>query len=168
MGRNPLPVTSAGHVLHPLLVLKIPANGFANAGFKRFLRPPTQFAFNLPRIHGIAPVVSRTVLHERDQFASRPPPPPPPPFHPRYRKPRARSPGWASHSNRRCCKFLPELPAPVPVRPPHNGPPHKSSPAHSAHRRTPVTACRRARSKSSAGSTSPETETFHNYSSNWS
>src|SRR6202041_3937978 len=86
MGRNPLPVTSAGHVLHPLLVLKIPANGFANAGFKRFLRPPTQFAFNLPRIHGIAPVVSRTVLHERDQFASRPSRPPPP-FLPHIPKP---------------------------------------------------------------------------------
>src|ERR1700733_15588708 len=86
MGRNPLPVTSAGPVLPPLLVLKIPANGFANAGFKRFLRPPTQFAFNLPRIHGIAPVVSRTVLHERDQFASRPSRPPRP-FIPDIAKP---------------------------------------------------------------------------------
>src|ERR1700721_3959560 len=73
--RNPLPVTSARHILRPLLVLKIPANGFANSGFKCFFRPPTQFALNLPRIHGIAPVVSRTVLHERDQFSSRRPRP---------------------------------------------------------------------------------------------
>src|SRR6202789_4016348 len=166
MRRNPLPVTSAGHVLHPLLVLKIPANGFANSGFKRFLRPPTQFAFNLPRIHGIAPVVSRAVLHEGDQFASRPSRPRRHFIHDIANRvhdlqvglliPTADVVGLSRNSPRQhqcdrraMVRHINPVPHILPV---------------AVHRKRLAL----ARSQSYAGATSPETETFHNYWSNWS
>src|SRR5260370_3688814 len=65
---NPLPVASAGYIPYPLFILKVPANGLANTIFKCGLRRPSELALNLARIHGITAVVSRAVLHKRDQI----------------------------------------------------------------------------------------------------
>ena len=49
------------HVGHPLGVVQIPLNGFADAGFERFGRLPTQFGFELAGVDGVAAVVTRAV-----------------------------------------------------------------------------------------------------------
>src|SRR5580698_4413724 len=68
---NPLPITSAGHILRPRLIFKIPANRLANARLKSLFRFPSQLAFNLACIHRVAAVVAGTVLHECNQAAPR-------------------------------------------------------------------------------------------------
>src|SRR5271167_1706504 len=72
MCRNPLPVASAGHVPHPRLVLEIPANGHADATFKRGLRLPSQLTLDLARVHRVAAVVAGPILHKCDQVATWP------------------------------------------------------------------------------------------------
>src|SRR5208283_1625113 len=64
---NPLPVVPARHIPHPGFILKIPANRLPNPALERFLRLPSQFAFDLAGVHGIAPVVAGTILHVRDE-----------------------------------------------------------------------------------------------------
>src|SRR5215472_6924941 len=60
--RNPLTVTSTGDALHPALVFKIPAHCPAQATLQGLLRLPSQLALNLFRVHGIAAVMSWSIL----------------------------------------------------------------------------------------------------------
>src|SRR6478609_9276265 len=64
---HPLPVGTAGHFFNPFVVLQIPGDGLTNAALKSFLRTPLQFAFDLSRVDGIAPIVSGTIFHKRDE-----------------------------------------------------------------------------------------------------
>src|ERR1700722_12835525 len=67
----PLPVTAAGHVANPGFVFQVPAHRLAYSTLERLPRIPSQLALNFTCIHSVAPVVPRTVFHERDQFAAR-------------------------------------------------------------------------------------------------
>src|ERR1700721_2398011 len=71
LGRNPLAVMAGCHFLNPSLVGQIPLPGLADPGFKSLLRLPAQFALDLARIHGVAPVVARTVFDIPNQLAVR-------------------------------------------------------------------------------------------------
>src|SRR3954471_14061125 len=66
-----MPVTSAGHVRHPVIVLKIPADCFAKPAFQRFLGLPPKLPFDLRCIHRVPPVVSRAILDEGDELPTR-------------------------------------------------------------------------------------------------
>ena len=71
MRGNPLPVTSTGDVGHPIVILKIPANGFAKSTLQRLFRSPSQLPLNLARIHRVSPIVPRPILHICDEFFAR-------------------------------------------------------------------------------------------------
>ena len=49
------------HVGYPFGVSQIPLYSFADAGLKRFGKFPSQLAFELARVKGVAPVVARAV-----------------------------------------------------------------------------------------------------------
>ncbi len=57
---------SALHPLHPLRVGQVPLHGFADARLEGLGRLPAQFPFDLARVDGVAPIVTRTILHEID------------------------------------------------------------------------------------------------------
>src|SRR2546430_5828780 len=69
---NPFAVTAACHIAHPLLVFQIPLHRLADPTFKRFLRPPAQFPLNFCSVHGVTPVVPRTILDKCNKLAPRP------------------------------------------------------------------------------------------------
>src|SRR5258708_40049275 len=71
MRLDPLPVSAAGYVAHPIVIFEIPIHGLAYSALKRFLRTPPQFALDLASVHGIAAVMPRTVFDERDQIPAR-------------------------------------------------------------------------------------------------
>src|SRR6266567_4262241 len=71
MRRNPLPVGATGHIAYPRFIIKIPAHCLAKAAFQCCLRLPTQFALDLASVHGVAAIMSRPVLHKRDQLTMR-------------------------------------------------------------------------------------------------
>src|SRR5882672_1427193 len=69
LGRNPLSIPARGYVFHPLLVSQIPLHGLAQAGFETLIGFPAEFTLDLAGIDRIPSVVSRTVLHKRNQFS---------------------------------------------------------------------------------------------------
>src|SRR5580704_18909724 len=71
MRLNPLPVAAAGYVARPFVIFQIPLHRLADAALERLSWPPSKFPLNLRRIHCVTPVVSRTILHKRDQPATR-------------------------------------------------------------------------------------------------
>src|SRR6202008_4955026 len=70
MCRNPLAIAATCHILHPNIVLKIPAHRFANTALKCFLRLPSEFSFDLACVHRVAAVVSGPISDKRDQAAA--------------------------------------------------------------------------------------------------
>ena len=70
MGMDPLLVRTASDPVDPSLIVEIPLDGLSNAGFKGFLRPPSQRCFQFGEIDGISSVMPRPVLYEGDQFPS--------------------------------------------------------------------------------------------------
>src|SRR5215472_9856536 len=67
----PLPVSSAGDFFYPPVIFEIPADGLANSALEAFPRLPPQLSFNLPRVDGVAPVMTWTIFHEGDQTTMR-------------------------------------------------------------------------------------------------
>ena len=65
---NPILVISAGDVFYPILVIEIPLNGFADAGFEGFSGFPAKFAVDFGGIDGVAAVVAGTVGDISDLF----------------------------------------------------------------------------------------------------
>ena len=63
----PFAIRTAGDVIRPIIVIQIPLNGFANAGFKGFCRLPAQFALQLTRINRIAAVMPLAVCHKLNE-----------------------------------------------------------------------------------------------------
>src|SRR5258708_17860178 len=68
---HPLAIGASGYGLNPGRVFQVPLDGFANAGFKSFLRTPTQFRLNLTGIHRISVVVPGTIGDKGDQLTVR-------------------------------------------------------------------------------------------------
>src|SRR5215469_11967086 len=68
---DPLPVTPAGYVSYPAVVLQVPLDGFAQTRLKRFVRLPVELALDLAGVNRIARVVSGAIFHEGDQLAVR-------------------------------------------------------------------------------------------------
>lgn len=66
---DPFTIGAAGDVVDPIGMGEVPLYGFADAGFKGFLRFPAQFFFQFCRINGIAPVVPGPVGDIGDLFA---------------------------------------------------------------------------------------------------
>src|SRR5690242_21302071 len=64
---DPLAVGAAGHVRDPLGIVQVPGNGLAEPGIEGLGGRPTELNGDLREIHRVAPVVSRTVLHEGNQ-----------------------------------------------------------------------------------------------------
>ena len=64
-------VGSALHVVDPLLVIQIPLYGFADTGFKSFLRLPSKLTAHLGRIDGIAAIVAGAIRHIGDLLTIR-------------------------------------------------------------------------------------------------
>ena len=58
----------AGNVAHPLNDIQIPKECFANPGFKYCFGVPTERAFNLASVDGVAPVLTGMVREKRDVF----------------------------------------------------------------------------------------------------
>src|SRR5258708_13196155 len=71
MRLDPLPVSAAGYVAHPIVIFEIPIHGLAYSALKRFLRTPPQFALDLASVHGIAAGMPSTVFDERDKIPAR-------------------------------------------------------------------------------------------------
>src|SRR5581483_2656512 len=65
---NPLAITAASDFLDPRIVLQVPLNGFADSALKGFARLPSEFAFDLRCVHGVAAIVPRAVGDEGDQL----------------------------------------------------------------------------------------------------
>ena len=61
---DPLAVGAAGHLLDPVLMREIPLNGAPQTGSKGLRGTPTELAFDLGRVDGIAPVMAGPVSHE--------------------------------------------------------------------------------------------------------
>ena len=61
---DPIFIVSAGDIPHPVLIVEIPLDGFANTGFEGFLRLPAKFAVDFRGVDGVAAVVpGRSVPH---------------------------------------------------------------------------------------------------------
>src|SRR6185437_4113076 len=69
---DPAPVLTAGHFGDPVGVVEIPAHRLFKRSLEALSRPPAEFALELGRIYGIAPVVSGPVFHEADLVGIRP------------------------------------------------------------------------------------------------
>ena len=69
--RHPLTITAARHIANPVVVIKIPADGFADPTVKCFQRVPMQFAFDFARVHRVAAVVPGPIFDECHQFVVR-------------------------------------------------------------------------------------------------
>lgn len=54
---DPIFIVSAGDIPHPVLIVEIPLDGFANTGFEGFLRLPAEFAVDFRGVDGVAAVV---------------------------------------------------------------------------------------------------------------
>ena len=63
---DPVSIGPAGHVGNPALVLQIPGYRLADAGFKSFLRLPTQFALELSTVHRVAAVMTWAIGNVSD------------------------------------------------------------------------------------------------------
>ena len=61
-------IVTAGHVIHPFLVVQIPAHRLFYALFKLQARFPAQFFLQLRRVDGITHVVAQTVGHVGNQI----------------------------------------------------------------------------------------------------
>ncbi|MDB6057611.1 MAG: hypothetical protein JWO95_1455 [Verrucomicrobiales bacterium] len=57
------------HPLHPFLVVQIPLDSFADAGFEGVRWSPAEFALNLAGVDGVAAIVTRAVFDVCDQLA---------------------------------------------------------------------------------------------------
>ena len=58
---DPVFIGPGGDVLHPHLVIKVPLDGFADAGFEGFGGFPSKLAVDLGRVDGVAAVVAGTI-----------------------------------------------------------------------------------------------------------
>src|SRR4051794_33516969 len=67
MAGHPLFVFSRTDQVDPLRIFQIPLDGLANPAGKSFLRLPADLATNLPRVDGVATIVSWTIFYIRDQ-----------------------------------------------------------------------------------------------------
>ena len=63
---NPIFVIPARDIPHPVLVVEIPLDGFADAGLEAFRRFPTELAVDFCGVDGVAAVVARAVGDEGD------------------------------------------------------------------------------------------------------
>ena len=63
---NPLFVVPAGDIPHPVLVVEIPLDSFADACLEAFLRLPTEFVVDFRGVDRIAAVVAGTIRDEGD------------------------------------------------------------------------------------------------------
>src|ERR1700759_1192423 len=64
---DPAPVLARAHLLDPFGVIEIPAHRLAQPGRKRLGRRPAELVAQLGRVDGVAQIVPRAVLDERDQ-----------------------------------------------------------------------------------------------------
>src|SRR5689334_14662927 len=64
-------VTASLNLLAPAAVIDIPADRLAQSGFERVSRPPRELACDLRRVDRVAPIVARTIRHERLEPAAR-------------------------------------------------------------------------------------------------
>src|SRR3954454_20354122 len=65
---DPVAVRTALDALHPVAVRQVPLHGLADAGLESLGGTPAQLALDLVRIDGVAAVVARPILHERDEL----------------------------------------------------------------------------------------------------
>ena len=132
---HPLPIRAAGDVSCPLVVLKVPEDGLADATLERLSRMPLQFVLDLAGIDRVTAIVPWPVGHECDQFPV--------------------GQDWIFRAKfieqltdgldnfdvglfvpaRRCCKLTRLGPAPAQCAMRRNGRPRTASPARSAHPR---------------------------------
>ena len=63
------PLLLLRHPFYPFLVRKVPLDRFADAGFERVRRNPTELVFDLRRVNRVTTVVAGAIFHERDQLA---------------------------------------------------------------------------------------------------
>ena len=71
MGFNPVAIAAAGDAGDPVLMVKIPGDGVADAGFERDLRLPSELALDARAVDSVAAIVSRTVADVGDQAGVR-------------------------------------------------------------------------------------------------
>src|SRR5205823_1273800 len=55
------------HLSHPVLIVQVPLDRFANAKFKGIGRVPAQFAADFFCVNSISPIVARAVFDKTDQ-----------------------------------------------------------------------------------------------------
>src|SRR5215813_9571928 len=65
---HPLTIAAAGYVAYPVLVFKIPVHGLGDSALECLPGVPVQFTSDFSCVHGVAAIVTRAILDERNQL----------------------------------------------------------------------------------------------------